>query len=1261
MNKQRCVILAELCWLFFSLYPVVAADFALFPTDPPSLTVRVRGGTVAGPDNVAVAVVDCTLVFAPPRVAEASWSEAIPHGCNPDADLSGLWKPWNAFCMLPPSKARIYGVFFRGILPDSIVLRNHDGTRTFTRGQDYLLNEEMSMILGIGDKLGKCQNRKNPKPDEKLNATFNYYEQRLDLVQVDARGRLTVKQGESATVCPVLPEPDEGCVRVAGVWVYGAHAKGPVPSAPEKVAVSRDDICMIQPVDPVAPVNPEALRHAVTKLKSGRPIGVGFFGDSIAVGCEVHDWHQYIWSPRNRGFVGMVIRDLRARYPDADVQPAWGICGAQSIFNGVLWTNATKRATPFAGEYIWCEGERPVERGGARGAAPDELVLRGDEEKRPLSGDWLILSAEQGGEAPYAVYEIQTEKAGTYHFFLRQTHKRGEVRWRLDDADWQRQPKGYLFTDADDIRRGLPLCWTDMGPVALTRGTHTLRIELLPGKGQAAYTAIDCLAFCEDPAGPWRKYRPRELKVDVVVYAMGMNGGFSEKTPREMHKATILRHIEEARDKGCAVLLVSTMENNCRLVDAPERTKKKNRDLMAEIADETGCAFADLYTAWMNQEYRGIPPESRLHNFLNHPDVVGHRLWADTILRCFDAAAAIEEPKPAHLKSMLDVPLRAPSICRGPDNTYYMTGVSPAQGTEADVRPDFHNNQGIRLWSSTDLENWKDLGLVWDMTRDPDRWHYWQTIHRTLPETPDSPKVRGISAPELHYVKTNFWIGYSMNGNGTGLLRSQSGKPEGPYQDLEAITTRGGDASLFEDTDGEVYWVWDRGWIARMKNDLTGLAEEPVLLRPGSSVRPGHAPLYVGCGGAFLFKHENTYNLVCADYTDRLGRSACHDTFIAASTNIYGPYSQRRMMIPHGGQVTVFKGPSHELLAAFSGDDPFAVCRHRPALAPLYYDGFLKHIRKDKNALTEKGPVAALEPIELSGGIRDPQILSATNGYYYLTGTTGKQTLHVPGCRLWRSKDLKTWEALGDEHGVVWYVDQAEWTKKPFFMKALNRGVHDFWAPEIHYVRGDYYIPFCMFAGGFGLLKSESGHPEGPWVSVGQLEKDGGDPTMFTDDDGSVYMIWSFGPVRIAKMNDAMDGFATKPVWIGLDNGARLGHEGASFAKMKGKYVLFHTTLAGEPETERKGKPGYHQHATYDLMYCTADKLLGPYAKPRMAVPHGGHGHIFQNKQGEWMAAMFGTDTTAPFRGRLGLLRLRVEMVDDELIIEPVDGVSNSI
>ena len=623
-----------------------------------------------------------------------------------------------------------------------------------------------------------------------------------------------------------------------------------------------------------------------------------------------------------------------------------------------------------------------------------------------------------------------------------------------------------------------------------------------------------------------------------------------------------------------------------------------------------------------------------------------------TVFQGFRCEAAQMNREDQSVKPVLDVPLRDPSVCRGPDGTYYLTGTL----SEGDRGTDFHNNPGIKVWKSADMETWEEVGLVWDLSEDPDVWQMWGRMWHNIPETPDSPLARGVQAPEIHYLRDTFWIAYSMNGQGTALLRSTSGEAEGPYEQVGRITTRGGHASMFEDEGGMVYWVWGEGWIAKMRDDMRGLAEPPRLLRPDPGEKHGMAPLRVGASGAFLFKHAGKYHLTCADYTERLGGSACHDTFVASADDIFGPYSPRRLMVPHGGPTTVFHDGDGGLHATFCGDDRFAMFRDRAGTVPLYYDGFLKHVRKATDIITESGPVARLQPIELPGdygGIRDPQILCAPDGYYYLTGTTGKQTLHVPGCRLWRSRDLENWEALGDEHGVVWYVDQAEWTEEPFEVGAVGHPVHDFWAPEIHYVNGNYYIPFCMFGGGFGLLRSASGEAEGPWESVGRLG-DGGDPTIFVDDDGTPYMVWSFGIIRIAEMKPDMSGFAEKPTPIFPGDGGRMGYEGAYLAKMRGKYVLFHTGTYGEPDAERKGRQRYHQYGTYDFMYCTADDVKGPYSEPRLVVPHGGHTCVFRDGEDRWWSTFFGTDMTAPFRGKLGLVPLNVELRDGDLIIEPV-------
>ncbi len=54
------------------------------------------------------------------------------------------------------------------------------------------------------------------------------------------------------------------------------------------------------------------------------------------------------------------------------------------------------------------------------------------------------------------------------------------------------------------------------------------------------------------------------------------------------------------------------------------------------------------------------------------------------------------ENSPVELRKLMDTPLRDPSICRGPDGTYYLTGtVEPFWG--------FNNQNGIKVWKSPDL------------------------------------------------------------------------------------------------------------------------------------------------------------------------------------------------------------------------------------------------------------------------------------------------------------------------------------------------------------------------------------------------------------------------------------------------------------------------------------------------------------------------------------------------------------------------------
>ena len=242
--------------------------------------------------------------------------------------------------------------------------------------------------------------------------------------------------------------------------------------------------------------------------------------------------------------------------------------------------------------------------------------------------------------------------------------------------------------------------------------------------------------------------------------------------------------------------------------------------------------------------------------------------------------------------------MRDPSICMGPDNIYYLTGTTAGQNC-------------IRIWKSNDLKKWEPLKFSWKYGDSP--WHK---------KYKDSGSH--LWAPEIHYLKGTFWLTYSMPGydgtpktSGSGLLKSTTGKPEGPYIDVQPEERLGDeiDASLFQDDDGTVYFLWHCGKIARMKPDMSGFAEpgHKLTISKGDPAPNHHGELcqkihgknsfdHIGYEGTFLFKIGDTYFLSAADNCD--GRYSC---MIATSKNIHGPYSPRYEAIPHGGHNTFFR------------------------------------------------------------------------------------------------------------------------------------------------------------------------------------------------------------------------------------------------------------------------------------------------------------------------------------------------------------------
>ena len=270
------------------------------------------------------------------------------------------------------------------------------------------------------------------------------------------------------------------------------------------------------------------------------------------------------------------------------------------------------------------------------------------------------------------------------------------------------------------------------------------------------------------------------------------------------------------------------------------------------------------------------------------------------------------------------------------------------------------------------------------------------------------------------------------------------------------------------------------------------------------------------------------------------------------------------------------------------------------------------------------------------GWIRDPYIILGPDDYYYLTGTTpnpgdpreqsdpyntglGNESIVGWKAKVWRSKDLIDWESLGTPFSLkkgIWFE------KRSKRFEDVPEKLWFLWAPEVHWLGDRWALTHTSPSPvrGANLALTEGADLKGPWThpmgaKIGRRH----DPSLFKDGD-----IWYllYANTQVVPLNADFSKTTAEPVQIDPsgsrttpagDTLSAIGHEGATIRKIGDKYV--HIGTAWSTDTGRKG--------SYNLYYCTADKITGPYGPRKFAGRFLGHGTPFQDKQGRWWCTAF--------------------------------------
>jgi hypothetical protein len=259
------------------------------------------------------------------------------------------------------------------------------------------------------------------------------------------------------------------------------------------------------------------------------------------------------------------------------------------------------------------------------------------------------------------------------------------------------------------------------------------------------------------------------------------------------------------------------------------------------------------------------------------------------------------------------------------------------------------------------------------------------------------------------------------------------------------------------------------------------------------------------------------------------------------------------------------------------------------------------------------------------GWIRDPYITLGPDDFYYLTGTTinendpreqtdpyniglGDESAVGDTVRVWKSKDLIDWQYLG----VIFDLKHDSAHRQPG-----NR----VWAPEVHWIPelNRWALLHCpKQKSNLGL--SSGPELKGPWTHpMGTSFAGHHDPSIYQD--GDTWWVLSENTVvqplapdfsRIAGPKTRIDPAGQRTNALGRTLSV-IGHEGATMMKVGGRYV--HLGTAWSTDQGRKG--------SYNLYYCTSDKINGTYGPRKFAGRFLGHGTPFQTRDGQWWCTAF--------------------------------------
>ena len=259
---------------------------------------------------------------------------------------------------------------------------------------------------------------------------------------------------------------------------------------------------------------------------------------------------------------------------------------------------------------------------------------------------------------------------------------------------------------------------------------------------------------------------------------------------------------------------------------------------------------------------------------------------------------------------------------------------------ESFPRKDWFCMEDYHVFSSSNLTEWTDHGVI--VSQEKVEWV--------------NPTSFSMWAPDCVERNGKYYFYFPANiktGRGFGIGVAIAEKPEGPYiPEKEPIANvRGIDPSVFIDKDGQayIYYSLNRIFAASLKDNMTELASEPVVL--------GDLPTRGLVEGPFFFERSGKYYLTYPHVENKIERLE-----YAMGDNPLGPFKVTGVIMDETPMGT---WTNHHSLVQYNGQ--WYLFYHQSAYSPKFDKN--RSVCIDSLFFNEDGTIRKVIPTNRGVGI----------------------------------------------------------------------------------------------------------------------------------------------------------------------------------------------------------------------------------------------------------------------------------------------------